>query len=719
MSGTGWFETWRQRLIRPRVLVSVVLALTGLALLGNMVGLFTALNERGRANIDSVREDTVWATYQLEREANRLYDVLRDPPWEQTDWADQVGQRYDILYSRTSLLSQGQIAERFGDVPKLANSIKTISAAIFGLAPIFDDLRASGFLKGTTPNELALRVEAIASDAGQLIIATNARHNEVKVAERAEVIGHYQHLAWSGAGLAAIFVLFVVLLVSQLRHIRRLSDKAQQIALAAEAANRAKSTFLAAMSHEIRTPLNGILGMADLLDDDKLTPGQRSKVGVIRHSGDVLLDVINDILDFSKLESGAVDLALTDFPLDALIADVQSMMQPRASAKGLELRVTCPPVTITADPARLRQVLINLVGNSIKFTEQGSIAIIAGIAEDRSGAPLLRVSIADTGIGMSSATQAGLFQEFVQGDPSISRRFGGTGLGLAICKRLIEAMGGNIAVTSHEAIGTTFVFEFPCEVSATSASVTPLPLQPRQHGGHVLLVEDNPINRQVAEGLLTRIGMTVSSADNGQAAIDALQAKHFDLVLMDMQMPVMDGLTATRTLRAQGNTVRIVGLTANAFASDKADCLAAGMDDFITKPVTRAKLEAIIDALDIVAAPKVAEAVADKANTASEIDHEQQQALIDELGREQFDELVGHFAADAHSLLDEAASSAAPADAVRPLHTLKGMAGTLGLKRISDLAAAAESDCRTGAKPDLSALRAATDAMDAGTKAAA
>ena len=185
MSGTGWFETWRRRLIRPRVLVGVVLALTGLALLGNMVGLFTALNERGRANIDSVREDTVWATYQLEREANRLYDVLRDPPWEQPDWAGQVGQRYDILYSRTSLLSQGQIAERFGDVPKLANSIKTISAAIFGLAPIFDDLRASGYLKGISPNELALRVEAIANDAGQLIIATNARHNDVKVAERA------------------------------------------------------------------------------------------------------------------------------------------------------------------------------------------------------------------------------------------------------------------------------------------------------------------------------------------------------------------------------------------------------------------------------------------------------------------------------------------------------------------------------------------------------
>jgi len=717
MTEAGWFETWRRRLLRPRVVGTAMLAMAGLALLVNLIGLFTTLNERGRAKIDAVREDTVWAVYQLEREAARLYDALRDPPWEITDWAAAVGQRYDILYSRTGVLSDGQLAERFGEAPGLGERIESIRSAIFDLVPIFDQLAASRYLIGITPDQLALRVEKIAADAGQLVIATNARHNEVKVAERAEVIGYYQQLAWSAGGLAAVFLVFVVLLISQLPHIRRLSEKAQETALAAEAANRAKSTFLAAMSHEIRTPLNGILGMADLLDDDRLTSAQRSKVGVIRHSGDVLLDVINDILDFSKLESGAIDLALTNFALCDVITEVHAMMRPRANAKGLDLHVSCPQVTITADPARLRQVLINLTGNAIKFTESGSIDISASIEEDRAGAPLLRVTIADTGIGMSESTLAGLFQEFVQGDPSISRRFGGTGLGLAICKRLIEAMGGSITVTSHEAIGSTFTFQFPCEVAAASVTQPRPAAQPKRRGGHVLLVEDNPVNRQVAEALLDRIGMTVSVAENGLAAIDAIRLRSFDLVLMDMQMPVMDGLTATRKLRADGSTIRIVGLTANAFESDKADCLAAGMDDFVTKPVTRAKLEAVIDALELPEIAEIPEAA--PTATASDIDHEQQQALIDELGQEQFDELLRDFAADAHTLLDQAHDAVRDEPAVRALHSLKGMAQTLGLSRIGTLAAAAEAECRAGTPPDLDILRAAIGASPAPLKALA
>ena len=615
------------------------------------------------------------------------------------------------------MLSDGQLAERFGEAPGLGQRIESIRSAIFDLVPIFDQLAASRYLIGVTPDQLALRVEKIAAEAGQRVIATNARHTEVKVAERAEVIGYYQQLAWSAGGLAAVFLVFVVLLISQLRHIRRLSEKAQETALAAEAANRAKSTFLAAMSHEIRTPLNGILGMADLLDDDRLTSAQRSKVGVIRHSGDVLLDVINDILDFSKLESGAIDLALTNFALCDVITEVHAMMRPRANAKGLDLHVSCPQVTITADPARLRQVLINLTGKAIKFTESGSIDISASIEEDRAGAPLLRVTIADTGIGMSESTLAGLFQEFVQGDPSISRRFGGTGLGLAICKRLIEAMGGSITVSSHEAIGSTFTFQFPCEVAAASVTPPRPAAQPKRRGGHVLLVEDNPVNRQVAEALLDRIGMTVSVAENGLAAIDAIRLRSFDLVLMDMQMPVMDGLTATRKLRADGSTIRIVGLTANAFESDKADCLAAGMDDFVTKPVTRAKLEAVIDALEL---PEIAESPeATPTATASDIDHEQQQALIDELGQEQFDELLRDFAADAHALLDQAHDAVRDEPAVRALHSLKGMAQTLGLSRIGTLAAAAEAECRAGTPPDLDILRAAIGASPAPLKALA
>jgi signal transduction histidine kinase/CheY-like chemotaxis protein/HPt (histidine-containing phosphotransfer) domain-containing protein len=681
----------------------VLLVAAGAALLFNLVQLFGLLNERGRAQQEAAREDTVWAAYQLEREAAKLRDELEEEQGDIGAWIEAVTQHYDILYSRTGLLSEGQLAARFGQASELAAQVSLLRDDIVGLAPSFDAMMA-----GIAPSEAELaaldrKVHGITDRAGLLLIATNTRHSAVKVAERAEVKGYYEQMALSAGGLASILGLLIILPILQLRQIRRINDKFHRAALDAEAGSRAKSAFLATMSHEIRTPLNGILGMADLLADDRLDPGQRQKVGVIRSAGDLLLDVINDILDYSKLESGAVEFNVSSFRLDELVGVVAEMMRPRAQAKSLLFEVSCPSVNVTTDPVRLRQILINLVGNAIKFTEAGKIKLSTTIGEAPGGVSCLEISVTDTGIGMSEATIGKLFREFEQGDPSINRRFGGTGLGLAICKRLIDTMGGVIEVTSTVGEGSTFLIKLPCEV-ATAGPAARHEQPQLKRSGRVLVVEDNPVNQQVAEGLLRKLGMEVTVADNGADAIEMVRAQQFDLIFMDMQMPVMDGLSATRALRAEGCRIPIAGLTANAFESDRADCLAAGMDDFVSKPVTRAKLEETIVRLlpDATAQPALP-----TPEQVVRVDKAQQQSLIDELGADMYRELVQQFHADAIDLMAEAEAEAGSAAEIRALHSLKGMARTLGFSAIGDLAAAAEDTAREGRKPNLGNLAAA------------
>ena len=690
---------WRARALTPLTVGSFVLTLAGMVLLINIVNLFTVLNERGRAQIDSVREDTVWASYQLEREASKLGEVLREPVVRDAAWVKEVGKRFDILYSRTGVLTEGQLHARFGEVQELEDLIQSIRSEILALTPTFDAVAKEGEISPVRRSQLRAAVAEIEKRASQLIIATNARHNIVRVAEREEVRGYYEQMAWTAGGLAALFAAFIVLLVLQLRAIRRLSETNRREAAAAAAANRAKSAFLAAMSHEIRTPLNGILGVAELMADGELSSLQRSQVGVIRSSGDMLLDVINDILDFSKLESGGIDLSVSSFPLGELTRGVVDMMRPRAEAKQLSLLVDCPQVTVTSDAARLRQVLVNIVGNAIKFTGAGSVRI-SGTVMSEDGRPCgLRFQIADTGIGMSAQTREQLFQEFVQGDPSISRRFGGTGLGLAICKRLVVAMGGTIEVDSRQGEGSCFTIEIPCDVTYERAqSVEPEIAVSLAGSAHVLIVEDNPVNQLVVQGLLQKMGLTASTVADGAAAVEAVAATAYDLVLMDMQMPVMDGLTATRAIRAGGDTVPIVGLTANAFVSDRDACLEAGMNAFLTKPITRAKLE---DALRPILNGRATTSAKVPTNADVQVDKGQQNALVAELGQEQFDELLRMFSEDAQAILLTLETCGVGEESIRAMHSLKGMAHTLGLTAIGDAAAAGEVSLRGGQVPDL------------------
>jgi signal transduction histidine kinase/ActR/RegA family two-component response regulator len=378
------------------------------------------------------------------------------------------------------------------------------------------------------------------------------------------------------------------------------SEAAQRLA---DEANAGKTAFLATMSHEIRTPMNGVLGMAGLLLDSPLTAQQRDYARNIAYSGESLLAIINDILDLSKIEAGRMEFERHVFALSPLVDAVDSLLAVKAREKGLATRIELDPdlaMAFEGDSTRIRQILLNLVSNAIKFTASGSVT--TRVRRSPTG---LRFEVQDSGIGISEEACKRLFTDFAQADSSTNRHYGGTGLGLAICKRLAEGMGGSIGVVSVEGQGSLFWFELPLRAAAESeleARLAAVEAPPLAESASVrtlrlLLVEDNAINQKLAMTLLGRMGLAVDLAQNGQEAVAAVQASTYDLVLMDMQMPVMDGLEATRTIRTLGPAytgLPIVALTANAMQADKDACSAAGMNGFLAKPFNRASLQACL-----------------------------------------------------------------------------------------------------------------------------
>ncbi|HEX2525342.1 MAG TPA: ATP-binding protein [Geminicoccus sp.] len=493
------------------------------------------------------------------------------------------------------------------------------------------------------------------------------------------------------------------LLHRYVRELRRAATAAQVAQARAEAGDRAKAQFLAAMSHEIRTPMTGVLGMADLLAAERLKPRQQAYLQAIRTSGRHLLSVINDVLDFSRFNAGGLVLEDIDFSVAQIGEQTRSILAPTARDKGLRLTFDLSPdlpVTLRGDPTRLRQILVNLVGNALKFTSEGGVDVRIFAKDMNDEQVLCRFEVEDTGIGIPSDRLDDLFQAFTQADLSTTRKYGGSGLGLAICRQLVHAMGGKIGVKSDVGQGSLFWFEVPLDHaraepiphSVTWQEVASRPLR-------ILVAEDVEINRDLIQAALGRDGHELVLVENGQEAVRMAGQEQFDVILMDVQMPVMDGIEATRRIRAlppPRNAVPILALTANVMEAERKRCREAGMNEVFTKPVVWPELFAALGAISQGKPSGSRQACQEQVELAL-LDEERIGSLGSMAGPAKLAEFLSNAMMSAEQLHGEIMEAGPePAAVAKLAHRLAGTAPSFGLTRIGTIAREVEQRALIG-----------------------
>ncbi|MYL25093.1 response regulator [Vreelandella massiliensis] len=539
-------------------------------------------------------EDAVWATYQLDREVRDVRIALLEASPEALE---SLKMAYDILYSRLRVVERGQVAQLIHRVQVREYDVDQVLADIRALDEPLMSLDAAS-LPEQRPS-LNSKLKEIQHATGQIATEVNHFFSRQRQADRESL----DTLIRATLFLVTLTMLAGVLLLLQLRRQRKalehrqekLRDTNEKLDAArreAESASQAKSDFMAVMSHEIRTPLNGIVGITDLLENEVISSVTgREYLSALRDSTHALSTVINDILDYSRIAAGKLSLAPQPFDLGLLLDSLCRNYSLRAKGTAIAFACHRPPLGVVfADPNRLRQVLMNLLNNAFKFTDSGSITLeVTQNHADETSISLL-FSVEDTGCGMSQSQQKKLFQPFSQVDTSLSRQREGTGLGLVICQQLIEAMGGTIQLESTLDCGSRFYFSLSLLRSQLPEGEQDLP-EVSVVSARVLVVEDNAINQMLIRKQLSKLGHQVDIVENGQQALDKVDQSSFDVILMDMQMPVMDGLAATKALRRRGDSTPILALTANAMPEDRQRCLDAGMQEVITKPVHASTLE--------------------------------------------------------------------------------------------------------------------------------
>lgn len=551
------------------------------------------------------KENLYWTVAQLELETLHFLNALERFGRGDTETGkDTLLTRLDILWSRLGLFTKGDVGRRLLSFPESEAYILALLNFLEREERNFSTLEPANFEAiDRIEAELRHHLENMHGLAVRVMHAEERRIADLRDQQRANQVA--LQLFAAGAILSGGLLLLAMLRgkrksMQQAADMRNLVQKTQ-------AANRSKSEFLAMMSHEVRTPLNGILGMISLLLEGKLDHQQRHYAESARHSGEALFEILNDILDFSRLEAGKLAMEEKVFDLEKLVHNIVQLFGPQAKQRGLFLSFEMLPGVpryVKGDPGRLRQVILNLVGNAMKFTRRGGVSIQISAQETEydleDGTISLSVIVNDTGIGIAEDKLDSIFDPFSQADAQTNRKFGGTGLGLAICKRLVRLMDGTITCRSASDIGSTFTFTarvrvpMEDEIPHVSASPKAAPASRPRPGTRVLVAEDSPTNLELVVVMLETLDCEVTTATNGEEALAILEQADFDLILMDVQMPELDGFEATARIRDMAGPKKdlpIIALTANAMKGDRERCLAAGMDDYISKPMSRDDLQ--------------------------------------------------------------------------------------------------------------------------------